>query len=327
MTRAKYRLYLPVFIDETDKREKQGAASCMDLFLARLDNGGSLVSFIDRMREENVSISYNELQEIPLLTEQVQPLHEPVSLLPALSCDLIPGAPTLIYSFTSLMRGEAEEQASTIAPPHDLQALEKNLHTLPAGAETGNLLHQIFEKISFEPFREMQHHEECLPLILPYLQQHPLEEWSSVIAEIVFKTLKMPLGRESFALCDLVADQLYREMEFLYPWEGDPIQFPEEIRLENQFLKGFIDLFFIYEGKYYLVDWKSNWLGASADDYHEENLKRAMDGSGYHFQAKIYQEALKRYLKLVDGRPFDECFGGTYYLFLRGSAQGIYQVR
>jgi len=52
----------------------------------------------------------------------------------------------------------------------------------------------------------------------------------------------------------------------------------------------------------------------------------------YFLQAEIYTNALKRYLQLVDGRPFPEIFGGIYYLFLRGikreygNQYGVYET-
>ena len=92
--------------------------------------------------------------------------------------------------------------------------------------------------------------------------------------------------------------------------------------MKPDFLKGVIDLFFEHDGKYYLVDWKSNWLGHSLGHYQSDNLKEAMRSHHYHLQAEIYAQAISRYLKLFDSRPFEEIFGGTYYLFLRGIGPG-----
>ena len=40
-------------------------------------------------------------------------------------------------------------------------------------------------------------------------------------------------------------------------------------------MRGFIDLFFRFEDRYYIVDWKSNWLGHRPDDYDQAGSVRA----------------------------------------------------
>jgi exodeoxyribonuclease V beta subunit len=85
-------------------------------------------------------------------------------------------------------------------------------------------------------------------------------------------------------------------------------------------MKGFADLFFEFEGKYYLLDWKSNYLGPSNSDYTQEKIAEAMLQHQYYMQASIYADALDRYVKLFDKRPFSECFGGAIYYFVRGRA-------
>ncbi|MDQ7016955.1 MAG: PD-(D/E)XK nuclease family protein, partial [Gammaproteobacteria bacterium] len=85
------------------------------------------------------------------------------------------------------------------------------------------------------------------------------------------------------------------------------------------FMKGFIDLVFEFEGQFYLLDYKSNYLGDEYADYRVEPMQESMLQEGYVAQYLIYALALHRYLRcrLVD---YDyEChFGGVYYLFLRG---------
>ena len=47
-------------------------------------------------------------------------------------------------------------------------------------------------------------------------------------------------------------------------------------------------------------------------------MHQSMIANDYHLQAHIYKNALKKYLKILDPRPFDDIFGGVYYIFLRG---------
>jgi len=98
------------------------------------------------------------------------------------------------------------------------------------------------------------------------------------------------------------------------------------------FLKGIVDLIFCHHSKYYILDWKSNWLGPTAENYGQESMKQSMQEHSYDLQAALYSEALKRYLGVVDNISFDDTFGGAYYIFLRGigphtkNREGIYAI-
>ena len=87
-------------------------------------------------------------------------------------------------------------------------------------------------------------------------------------------------------------------------------------------MKGFADLVFTFEEKYYLLDWKTNYLGTSDAAYTQQQMHNAMEHHSYFLQARIYSQALERYVKLFDNRPFATCFGGVLYYFVRG--KGIY---
>ena len=85
------------------------------------------------------------------------------------------------------------------------------------------------------------------------------------------------------------------------------------------FLKGFIDLVFVHQGRFYVVDYKSNHLGFDEADYQSEQLNAAMIEHDYPLQYLIYSLALHRYLRLrlPDYEP-EKHLGGVYYLFIRG---------
>uniref|UniRef100_UPI002B278C3E PD-(D/E)XK nuclease family protein n=1 Tax=Immundisolibacter sp. TaxID=1934948 RepID=UPI002B278C3E len=88
-------------------------------------------------------------------------------------------------------------------------------------------------------------------------------------------------------------------------------------------LKGYIDLVFEHAGRFYLADYKSNWLGATAADYAPAALRAAMAEHRYDLQYLVYTVALHRYLRLrVPDYDYERHFGGVYYLFLRGMAPG-----
>ena len=74
-------------------------------------------------------------------------------------------------------------------------------------------------------------------------------------------------------------------------------------------------------GRFYIVDYKSNWLGTRAGDYAQPQLVAAMGEHHYFLQYHLYTLALHRYLALrVPGYDYARDFGGVYYLFVRGMA-------
>jgi exodeoxyribonuclease V beta subunit len=84
-------------------------------------------------------------------------------------------------------------------------------------------------------------------------------------------------------------------------------------------MKGFIDLVFRYGHAFYLVDWKSNYLGNKVEDYHRGALEQVMEGHYYILQYHLYAVALHQYLSTrLPGYRYERDFGGVYYLFLRG---------
>jgi exodeoxyribonuclease V beta subunit len=97
-----------------------------------------------------------------------------------------------------------------------------------------------------------------------------------------------------------------------------PIQIRYAKELEG-IMNGKIDLFFEHAGKYYILDWKSNYLGDGPTDYSKENVVLAMAESNYHLQYLIYTIAVKKYLQLrVPAFDYATHFGGVIYLFVRG---------
>lgn len=88
-----------------------------------------------------------------------------------------------------------------------------------------------------------------------------------------------------------------------------------------RYLRGEIDLVYEYAGKYYVVDYKSNYLGDNLDYYNQTNLSAAMNKAGYWLQAAIYQVALHRFLRLrlsdYEGNE-SKYLGAVEYVFLRG---------
>ncbi|MCK5100290.1 MAG: PD-(D/E)XK nuclease family protein, partial [Desulfobacteraceae bacterium] len=85
------------------------------------------------------------------------------------------------------------------------------------------------------------------------------------------------------------------------------------------FMKGFIDLVFEFKGKWYIVDYKSNFLGKSYDEYSYDAMNDAMMEHHYFLQYHIYVVALHKYLMFRQKNyNYNTHFGGVFYLFIRG---------
>ncbi|OZI37010.1 exodeoxyribonuclease V subunit beta [Bordetella genomosp. 10] len=99
----------------------------------------------------------------------------------------------------------------------------------------------------------------------------------------------------------------------------------------NGMLKGFIDLVFEYEGRYYVADYKSNRLGPDDAAYDAGAMLGAILGHRYELQYVLYLLALHRLLRArLPDYDYDRHIGGAVYLFLRGShapGGGVYVDR
>lgn len=84
-------------------------------------------------------------------------------------------------------------------------------------------------------------------------------------------------------------------------------------------MTGFIDLLAIHEGRFYVIDYKSNHLGDEPEAYSYEAMKKAVAAHRYDVQYLIYTVAVHRFLKKVYGSKYSyDMIGGVRYLFLRG---------
>ncbi|EPC4045477.1 exodeoxyribonuclease V subunit beta [Enterobacter mori] len=203
-------------------------------------------------------------------------------------------------------------------------------HQFPRGASPGTFLHSLFEELDFtQPV--------STEWVLKMLQSGGFDEkWQPVLTDWVTAILQAPLTQQGISLNQLTAKDKQVEMEFYLPIasplkadaldalirEYDPLSAgcpPLNFRQVQGMLKGFIDLVFRHEGRYYLLDYKSNWLGDSSDAYTQDAMASAMQQHRYDLQYQLYTLALHRYLRhrIADYR-YEDHFGGVIYLFLRG---------
>ncbi|WP_217531735.1 exodeoxyribonuclease V subunit beta [Vibrio metschnikovii] len=235
--------------------------------------------------------------------------------------------------------GDEQHQALLLEP-------ERSIFTFPRGATPGTFLHSLFEVVEFT---ESASSDENQQRIIALMEREQIElEWLPVLQQLVDTVLATPLDGKALRLNQKNAQQRLVEMEFLLPVEV--LSAPALNRIIQRYdplsakagelgfypvqgmLKGFIDLVFEHQGKYYLLDWKSNHLGDEIGAYHGERLKAAMVEHRYDLQYQLYALALHRFLRsrLAD-YDYQRHFGGVYYLFLRGidghSEHGIFSTK
>lgn len=201
---------------------------------------------------------------------------------------------------------------------------------LERGAHIGNLLHTIFEYIDFTTPEKW---EKTIDINLKYYIPRKQEQYKPWMTEflnhVLGANIQIP-GNKPFVLKDIPNANKINELEFdinisdlhlsrLYDLQTDTVQFSFKNVDLYGILNGKIDLFFEHENKYYILDWKSNYLGDSLEEYTPEKLNDAMNESNYHLQYYIYTMAAKRYLESkIHGFDYATQFGGVIYLFLRG---------
>ena len=206
---------------------------------------------------------------------------------------------------------------------------ESNILDLPRGKQVGTALHRHFENCYFSDLANTEEIDKLRQsLQLDETFTEPLQNWLQQISHT-------PLSNEiGIALADLTNKDCIKEMPFYlairehfdveafnrtlkahHHLPSEPLQF-EQIQ---GMVRGSIDLVFRHNGKYYLVDYKSNFLGSTLADYNQEALKKEMLHSHYDWQYLIYMLALHRYLQsVVPHYDYSRDFGGVFYLFLRG---------
>ena len=224
-----------------------------------------------------------------------------------------------------------DQTASSTAGAEGQAAEALDAFHFPRGIRVGACLHRIFEIRDEEPERDLE--EICKE----QLQRADIPtKWTPVARVMVENTLQTPLrepAQPGFRLIDIRRRLV--ELEFFFPVNGlrsralvellGRFDYPELLResLDPQtidgYLRGFIDLAFEHEGRWYIADYKSNWLGGHADYYHRENLAESMSEHSYPLQYLIYLLALHRYLGTrLPEYDYERHIGGVFYLFLRG---------
>ena len=228
-----------------------------------------------------------------------------------------------IGSFSSLTAHASEDARDydRDSTPSEPAVPATGIHAFPRGRRAGTCLHEIFEKLDFTEDQDVD------PLVQRKLEVFGFgrPELRAAVVANVRATLTVELD-PGVRLGEVRMEQRLNELEFHLPIGrldsaglqrvlGETLAFSAL----TGFLKGFIDLVFEHGGKFYIADWKSNWLGTTADDYTQEAVAAEMRRHHYGVQYHLYSVALHRYLaRRVPAYDYAQHFGGVFYVFLRG---------
>ena len=220
----------------------------------------------------------------------------------------------------------APQNAPDAPPDADIR------YTYPRGTAPGSALHAVLERIRPDNRRDwrryLEHDNRQWQLGLEPTQLDACENWLEAIqyCELPQSRISLgaskqgahrseygfTLGSDARVALDIPAINAH------FAAHGHPLHLSDKHR-HIRYLRGEIDHLYQHDGRYYILDYKTNHLGNSPADYTPENIRAAMGDHHYWLQAALYQVALHRLLqtRLADYDPARH-LGGIEYLYLRG---------
>ncbi|MBD8872871.1 exodeoxyribonuclease V subunit beta [Rhodanobacter sp. DHB23] len=288
-------------------------------------------------------------------TQHYRPQGNAIQPRDARRCTLPPYAPWWIASYSALAHSDDASTPRHAPETADQSTLTENvaaanaeaggmdahgIHAFPRGANAGTFLHDLLESCADEGFARAAAPSAGLrDTIARRCQARGWQLWIKPLTEWLPALLRTPLplpDGDAMALAALTDTTRYRaELEFWF--EANHVDAAALDRLVsahtldgaarpalppnrvNGMLKGFIDLVFEHAGRWYVADYKSNWLGAHAGAYTDTAMRDSVLQSRYDLQYAIYTLALHRQLKArLPGYEYERDMGGVLYLYLRG---------
>ena len=224
------------------------------------------------------------------------------------------------------------------------------LHRFPRGPEPGTFLHGLLEWAAREGFAAVVAAPDRLrDMVARRCRRRGWDHWVDTVAEWLGRLLvgpvELPGAGTPLRLGELATYQPELEFWFETRWVDasridsavrartldGAVRPGVQARILNGMLKGFIDLVFEHEGRFYTLDYKSNWLGPGPADYGGTKMRERVLDSRYDLQYVLYTLALHRLLKArVPDYAYERHVGGTVTWFLRGldaSGHGVHFER
>jgi exodeoxyribonuclease V beta subunit len=251
---------------------------------------------------------------------------EPDALPPLRLRDDEPAAPA------AAARADAADDGSLVGETNDTRV---PWHRFPRGALAGNVLHDLLEWLAEHRFalagnaglqaalaRRCRrigwgHRSDDLLVWLQHLCRTPLPPWGVPLSGLQRLLPEMEFWLPSDGLDTTLIDTLCRR--HVLPGHERPVLVPRRLR---GLLMGFADGVVQHDGRFAVLDYKSNALGETDADYHRDALAQAMLQHRYDVQAALYLLALHRLLRQRGGAAYlpERDLHGAVYFFLRGVA-------
>jgi exodeoxyribonuclease V beta subunit len=242
---------------------------------------------------------------------------------------------------------DADVKPALVEEPSDI-------FLLPRGAKTGDCLHSLFETLDFRaPDAERrQVIDETLDRFrlcrasTAELEARKRDAVHHMVESVLRAKLLPRTETGSFSLSEIPMAARRSELTFHFPlrrgsqqnqmsalaeildthWAGPARHETFLSRLKHSqkvipmgFMTGSIDLLFERDGRFYIVDWKSNSLDGFAESFDQDGLAAEMAASDYYLQYLLYTVATDGFLRQsLVGYDYERHFGGVFYLFLRG---------
>jgi exodeoxyribonuclease V beta subunit len=250
-----------------------------------------------------------------------------------------------LSSFSGIIHARIAEDDWVAELPEDkaeLEAVEpEGIHAFPKGVQTGHFFHRVLDEMDFTNLEGI----ETLTsdrLRAAGLEPRLLNVSVAALRTIANSSLPDPSSPgTTIPIGTIERSGRLTEVQFHIPCRGVDLEriakfFEERFRddegelaarrirrLTQQeiegYLTGYIDLIFAHEQRYYVLDWKTNWLGVDINAYGKQNVAVAMGAGSYYLQMMIYLVALENHLRATLGRDAAAAaMGGALYVFLRG---------
>ncbi|NGX31578.1 MAG: RecBCD enzyme subunit RecB [Chlamydiae bacterium] len=291
LTRAKEKVFVPLVLKESSKMTL-GVASPIEVFIAHIQAKMENTTYQQALQHLDYAFFAKQLQTLPFTT--LDPV-VPVDIMPQKKekIEIIPHIkPALKNTFEDLSLMSFSQLTSDLAnvDKTHIEAID-----LPKGPLVGTYLHDCLKICFLTKVYQNPNFKKIEAIANRQVPKSFLEEYGTHFCALIEKALLLPLDIEgkSIHLQEIPFTHIFAETEFLFIHQ-------------NNYFKGFIDLIFMYENNWYIVDWKSNILIS----YTQKEMQQEMQRHNYMLQASIYEKALD-----LQNKPVKKAF----YVFLRDS--------
>ncbi len=284
---------------------------------------------------------------------------------------IAPQETDITISAATSQANNVDAEDATLEEDPDEPSRQLDIFTFPAGARTGDCWHRIFEQIDFcadDATIRRTVSEQLALFRLDRGSDGERETKRAITFNMVRRVLDSGIdvgGQGTLRLRDIPSHRRRAEMAFHFALQGSGRNDDDQQRnavwtvlrhfwtsatdgsaealflqrlknwkrqIPDGFMTGFIDLFFEHQGRYYILDWKSNRLGGQPAHFNHPGLMNEMAAHAYFLQYLIYTVAIDRHLRQsLANYDYQRDVGGVIYLFLRGmdgqSQRGIYYTK